>query len=206
MILGRRLLLSLCAACAAVAVFTFAAGGASGSLTTVTLDQPSSYIAAKVDGHLVLGATPRQLRSALGPPGRRVATTRVTTLYYGARRNAWTWRITLRSFGGCPYRRVWSVRSEAEHIDSDSGRALVRPRFGIDRMVGEIRRDLDRYDPVGWTLSMWRDKNGGTFSGSDAKEGQRIDVGITRAGARMFVVRLSDYGTIPTLPPQFQCR
>jgi hypothetical protein len=205
MIPGCRLLVALCAASAASAALTSTSGGAAGSLTTVTLDQPISYIAAAIDGHLVLGATPRQLRSAFGRPGRRVATRRVTTLYYGPRRNGWTWQITLRTFGGCSYRRAWSMRSEAEHLDSDSGRPLVRPSFALERMLAEIRRDLDRVDPVGWTLSMWRERNGGTFSARDAKEGQAVDVGITRADARVFVVRLREDAPLP-LPPQFQCR
>jgi hypothetical protein len=196
--------MALGALCASAAAVTPASSGVTGSLTTVTLDQPISYIAAEIDGHLVLGATPRQLRSTLGPPGRRVATRRVTTLYYGPRRSGWTWQITLRNFDDCHYRRVWSMRSEAEHVDSASGRPLVRPLFALERMLGEIRRDLDRVDPVGWTLSMWRERNGGTFSARDAKEGQAIDVGITRAGMRVFVVRLREDAALP-LPPQFQC-
>jgi hypothetical protein len=182
-------------------------------LDTVTLDARLPYVAAAIGGHTILGATPRQVSTALGPPALVRSGPAVTTVYYGPRsRGRWAWQITFRRFSAmgdgcchdvCTYRRAWSMRSESQYVDADSGRPLVRPWFGVIGMRGEIGRDLDRTDPAGWTFSSWVRANGGTFS-QGGEKGQAIDFGILRDGTRFLVVRLLKH-TVLNLRPELAC-
>jgi hypothetical protein len=176
-------------------------------LTTVRLDQHSSYIAPAIGGHLVLGANVATVTRALGRPARRQSSKTATTLYYGPLGGGRsTWRITFRPVPGCAGRRAWSLRSESPRLDLDSGRALVRPHFGRQDIYAAIRSDLDRYDSVGWFFGGWnKAKTVAWFGGSDSKEKQLIFFGLDARRKHFLEIRLDAPGDT-NFPPQLHCR
>jgi hypothetical protein len=185
-----------------------AAGGASaGELTTVRLDQHSSYIAPAIDGHLVLGASVAAVTRELGPPALRRWTRSATKLYYGPLgSNRYTWEITFRSLSACSgtARRAWSMRSGSPYLDLDSGRPLLRPKFGQQTIFEAIRSDLDRYDPVAWYfIGFNRAGTVGRFGARDAKEAQEIRFGLDGKHRHFLEIRLLTPGA--NFPPQVRC-
>jgi hypothetical protein len=195
---------------AALILGLLAAGASAASpapLTTVRLDQHSSYIAPAIDGHLVLGASVASVTRGLGPPALRRWTKTTTTLFYGPLgSDRYAWEITFRAMSACSgtARRAWSMRSKSPRLDLDSGRPLLRPKFGQQVIFEAIRSDLDRYDPVGWSfIGFNRAGTVGTFGASDAKA-QEIRFGLDGKRRHFLEIRLIPPGNT-NFPPQLRC-
>lgn len=197
---------------AATLVLALLAAGGSGAsateLTTVRLDQHSSYIAPAIDGHLVLGASVAAVTRGLGPPALRRWTRNATRLYYGPLApNRYTWEITFKSLSSCSgtARRAWSMRSASPRLDLDSGRPLLRPKFGQQTIFEAIRSDLDRYDPVSWYfIGFNREGTVGKFGARDAKEAQEIRFGLDGKRRHFLEISLLPPGGT-NFPPQVRC-
>jgi hypothetical protein len=188
-----------------------AAGGSAAStteLTTVRLDQHSSYIAPAIDGHLVLGANVAAVTRGLGAPALRRWTRSATKLYYGPLApDRYTWEITFKSLNACggTARRAWSMRSHSPYLDLESGRPLLRPKFGQQTIFEAIRSELDRYDPVSWYfIGFNRQGTVGRFGARDAKEAQEIRFGLDGKRRHFLEIRLLPPGDA-NFPPQVRC-
>lgn len=202
----RRIVLA-----ATLALGLLAASGSSASsseLTTVRLDQHSSYIAPAIDGHLVLGASVAAVTRSLGAPALRTWTRDTTKLYYGPLGpSRYTWEITFKSLNACSgtARRAWSMRSQSPHLDLESGRPLLRPKFGQQVIFEAIRSDLDRYDPVAWYfIGFNRAGTVGRFGARDAKESQEIRFGLDGKHRHFLEIRLVPPGDT-NFPPEVRC-
>ena len=187
---------------------TSGAGPLPTGLTTVRLDQHSSYIAPAIDGHLILGASVAAVTRELGPPALRRWSRTATKLYYGQLGpTRYTWEITFKSLSACSgmARRAWSMRSGSPRLDLDSGRPLLRPRFGQQTIFEAIRSDLDRYDPVGWFfIGFNRAGTVGRFGARDAKEAQEIRFGLDGKHRHFLEIRLLAPGGT-NFPPEVRC-
>ena len=196
---------------ATLALGLLSATGSSASsaeLTTVRLDQHSSYIAPAIDGHLVLGASVATVARSLGTPALRRWTRNATKLYYGQLGpDRYTWEITFRSLSACSgtARRAWSMRSQSPHLDLESGRPLLRPKFGQQVIFEAIRSELDHYDPVAWYfIGFNRAGTVGRFGARDAKEGQEIRFGLDGKRRHFFEILLQPAGGT-NFPPEVRC-
>ena len=199
----------VCAATLVLGLLAASGSAASSSeLTSVRLDQHSSYIAPAIDGHLVLGASVAAVTRELGTPALRRWTRLATTLYYGPLGpGRYTWEITFKSLEACngTARRAWSMRSQSPRLDLDSGRPLLRPKFGQQTIFEAIRSDLDRYDPVGWYfIGFNRGGTVGRFGARDAKEAQEIRFGLDGKRRHFLEIHLLAPGGT-NFPPQVRC-